>query len=111
LLRSFCLAADKVYREAGEINTDRQKGKAKSPAAVVKQPAAYQHSCYVASAAVVEVLFDQLEYLVAQGARDYPSDCLECGWLEVFSTGCYYLSVLRVPPLNPGEAWGKALPL
>jgi hypothetical protein len=108
----FRLAADnKVQREAGEMNTDRQIGNAKSPAAVVNQPAAYQHSCYVASAAVVEVLFDQLEYLVAHGGRDYPSDCLECGWLERVSTGCYCLSVLRLPPLNSGEAWGKALPL
>ena len=64
------------------MNTDRQIGNAKTPAAVVNQPAASQHSCYVASARVVDVLFDQLEYLVAHTGRDCPSDCIECGRLE-----------------------------
>ena len=64
------------------MNTDRQIGNANSPAAVVNQPAASQHSCYVASARVVDVLFDQLEYLVAHTGRDCPSDCIECGRLE-----------------------------
>jgi len=82
LLRFSSVAADKFHREAGEMNTDRQIGNAKSPAAVVNQPAASQHSCYVASAAVVDVLFDQLEYLVAHSGRDCPSDCTECSRLE-----------------------------
>jgi len=64
------------------MNTDRQIENAKSPAAVVSQPAASEHSCYVASATVADVLFEQLEYLVAHGGRDCPSDCLECGRLE-----------------------------
>ena len=64
------------------MNTDRQISKAKSSAAVVSQPAASEHTCYVASAAVVDVLFDQLEYLVAHSGRDCPSDCIECGRLE-----------------------------
>jgi len=64
------------------MNTDRQIGNAKSPAAVVNQPAACEHSCYVASAAVADVLFDQLEYLVAHGSRDCPAGCIECGRLE-----------------------------
>jgi hypothetical protein len=64
------------------MNTDRQIGNAKSQAAVVNQPASSPHSCYVASAAVVDVLFDQLEYLAAHSGHDCPSDCLECGRLE-----------------------------
>lgn len=64
------------------MNADRQIGNAQSPAAAVNQPAALQHSCYVASAAVADVLFDQLDYLVAHGGRDCPSDGIECGRLE-----------------------------
>jgi hypothetical protein len=64
------------------MNSDRQIANAKSPAAVVHQPAASQHSCYVVPAAVADVLFDQLEYLVAHGSRDCPPDCIECGRLE-----------------------------
>jgi hypothetical protein len=64
------------------MNTDRQIGNAKTPAAVANQPAASQHSCYVAPAEVVDVLFDQLEYLIAHSGRDCPSDCIECSRLE-----------------------------
>jgi hypothetical protein len=64
------------------MNTDRQIGNAESPAAVVNQPANAPQSRYVPSAAVVDVLFDQLEYLVTHSGRDCPSDCLECGRLE-----------------------------
>jgi hypothetical protein len=82
LLRFSSPDADKFYREAGEMNTDRQIGDARSPAAAVNQPAESQHSCYVASAAVVDVLFDQLEYLVAHSGRDCPPGCIDCGRLE-----------------------------
>jgi hypothetical protein len=64
------------------MNLNRQIANAKSPAAVVNQPAALQPACYVASAAIADVLFDQLEYLIAHGGRDCPSDCIECGRLE-----------------------------
>ena len=64
------------------MNTDRQIGNARSPAAVVNQSASSPNSCYVASAPVADVLFDQLEYLVTHGGRNCPSDCLECGRLE-----------------------------
>jgi len=64
------------------MNMDRQIGNAKGPAPVVNQPANSTHSCYVASAVVEDVLFDQLQYLVTHGGRDCPSDCLECGRLE-----------------------------
>jgi hypothetical protein len=64
------------------MNSDRLIGNAKSPAAAVNQPAALQHSCYVASAVAADVLFDQLEYLVAHRGRDCPSDCIECSRLE-----------------------------
>ena len=93
------------------MNTDRQIGNAKSPAAVVKQPAAYQHSCYVASAAVVEVLFDSSSTWSRRAPATIPPTASNVAGWRVFRTGCYCLSVLRVPPLNPGEAWGKALPL
>lgn len=64
------------------MNTDHQIGNAKSSAAVVKQLASSPNSCYVASAPVADVLFDQLEYLVMHSGRNCPSDCLECGRLE-----------------------------
>jgi hypothetical protein len=71
------------YREAGDMNTDRTTGNAKIPA----MPANVHfsrtpQSCYVASAPVADVLFDQLQYLVAHSGRDCPPECLECGRLE-----------------------------
>ena len=65
------------------MNTDRPVANANSPAAAVSQPAGTPiTSCYLAPAPVADVLFDQLEYLVAHGGRDCPSDCLECSRLE-----------------------------
>jgi hypothetical protein len=46
------------------------------------QTARPAQACYVASAPLVDVLYDQLEYLVAHSGRDCPTDCLECGRLE-----------------------------
>jgi hypothetical protein len=73
-------------REAGEMNTDRQTGNANSPAVPGGQPASQTaqptQSCYVESALVEDVLFDQLQYLVTHSGRDCAPDCLECGRLE-----------------------------
>jgi hypothetical protein len=77
-------AADKVYREAGEMNMNRQTGNANSSAAghTASATAPAVQSCYVESAPVVDVLFDQLQYLVTHSGRSCPPDCLECGRLE-----------------------------
>ena len=85
------------------MKTDRQT----SPAAVVNQPAA-QHCCYVASAGVADVLFDQLEYLVAQRGRDCPSDCVECSRLERVKHWLLFRSVITKQLKVFG---GRALPL
>jgi hypothetical protein len=68
------------------VNTDRFLGNANSPAGPGgypnSQPARTPQSCYVASAPVADVLFDQLQYLVTHSGRDCPPECLECGRLE-----------------------------
>jgi hypothetical protein len=76
-------SADKFYREAGDMNTDRTTANVKIPATAAKiEFSRMAQSCYVASAPVGDVLFDQLEYLVAHSGRDCPPECLECGRLE-----------------------------
>jgi hypothetical protein len=69
-------------REAGKMNTERPIGNAKIPAGVAVETAQMAKSCYVASAPMVDVLFDQLQYLVTHSGRDCPPECLECGRLE-----------------------------
>ena len=64
------------------MNTDHPTGNANSPAGAAAQAVQPAESCYVASAPVVDVLFDQLQYLVEHSGRDCPPDCLECGRLE-----------------------------
>jgi hypothetical protein len=68
------------------MNNNRPTGNANSPKVpggqLANQAARPAQSCYVTSAALVDVLYDQLEYLVAHTGRDCPSDCLECGRLE-----------------------------
>ena len=41
-----------------------------------------QGRCYLSSAPLDEVMFDQLEYLVAHGGRDCTPDCPDCGRLR-----------------------------
>ena len=64
------------------MNTDRPTGSCKIPAQAALEVARPAESCYMASAPVVDVLFDQLQYLVTHSGRDCPVDCLECGRLE-----------------------------
>jgi hypothetical protein len=66
------------------MNLNRQTGNANSSVAgyTASQTASPAQSCYVAPALTVDVLFDQLQYLVTHSGRDCPPECLECGRLE-----------------------------
>jgi len=70
------------HREAGEMNTERQTENAKVPAGAAAEQAQMAKTCYVATAPMEDVLFDQLQYLVTHSGRDCPPECLECGRLE-----------------------------
>jgi hypothetical protein len=46
------------------------------------QPGNTPGPCYLEPAPLREVLFDQLEYLLAHTAEDCPPGCMDCGRLQ-----------------------------
>jgi hypothetical protein len=64
------------------MNSDRPTPNAGGATDPASQPSARKGNCYVASAPLPDVLFDQLEYLLTHSGRDCTPDCLDCGRLQ-----------------------------
>jgi hypothetical protein len=64
------------------MNSDRPTPNARGAANTASKPSASRGNCYVASAPLPDVMFDQLEYLLAHRGRDCTPDCLDCGRLR-----------------------------
>jgi hypothetical protein len=64
------------------MDFDRQMPNAAEDISVANPAHASLRPCYVGSATVLEVLFDQLEYLLYHGQGTCPSDCSDCDRLE-----------------------------
>jgi hypothetical protein len=60
-----------------------EAGKESSPAA---QPGTVPTVCYIAPAALTDVMFDQLEYLAAHGAQSCRRGCEDCARLAQVKT-------------------------
>jgi hypothetical protein len=72
--------------EGNDMNTDSPMPNAGNQLDSSSQPAHQEGKCYVESAPLAEVMFDQLEYLVAHSTLralgECPPECVECGRLQ-----------------------------
>jgi hypothetical protein len=84
------------------MNSDRPTPNAGGAAKAASKASASRGNCYVASAALPDVMFDQLKYLLAHSGRDCTPDCLDCGRLQQVKK-LLLLPFHSVPPAK-GEA-------
>jgi hypothetical protein len=61
-------------------------------------PAHAEPPCYLAPAPLSEVLFDQLEYLLAHRTEDCPPGCTDCSRLQQVKD--WLLLPFRTPPAS-----------
>jgi hypothetical protein len=70
------------------MNSESSTTNAQSQNILASQPAALQSECYVAASPMTEVMFDQLEYLLAHTAeranrgQQCAPECMDCGRLQ-----------------------------
>ena len=64
------------------MNSDRPTPHTGEVAKPASKPSATRGNCYVASAPLPDVMFDQLEYLLAHSGRDCTPDWVDCGRLQ-----------------------------
>jgi hypothetical protein len=59
------------------MNSDRPTPNASGAATAASKPSVSRGNCYVASAPLPDVMFDQLEYLLAESGGHCTPDCLD----------------------------------
>jgi hypothetical protein len=65
--------------ESSDMNSDLPTPNVSGAATAASKPSVSRGNCYVASAPAPDVMFDQLEYLLAHSGGDCTPDCLDCG--------------------------------
>jgi len=70
------------------MTNERPTANAQSQSTIASQPAASRSECYIAAPPMNDVMFDQLEYLLAHtaerasGGQRCAPECMDCGRLQ-----------------------------
>lgn len=64
------------------MNSERRTTEAQSESPATIQRVVAPSGCYIAASPMTQVLFDQLEYLLAHTGQHCAPECMDCGRLQ-----------------------------
>jgi len=64
------------------MNSERPTAEGQGQSPLSSQPVEAQSGCYIAPSPTGQVMFDQLEYLLAHGGQHCAPECMDCGRLQ-----------------------------
>jgi len=64
------------------MNSERREADFESERPASSEPAASHSRCYLAASPMGDVLYDQLEYLLAHTGEHCAPECMDCGRLQ-----------------------------